>query len=453
MYAVAGMAGAWQAPPAAQLVCPAPAKEGKKADAEQKKVAALLKRLQAFEKKPNEGDAKGQTLLMAAAAANQRLLVCYLIARGADVDVADKEGKTAIDYARSSALRELIGACRSATGEPALFAEERQRRAELMGMGDAESRRTRIWQLAGKPGSLKSIVDLIRHDTEVDGTNAEGVALLQVPKLSPEYAAYFVRNGYDLSTKGKDGSGLITARTTAPTARLLLALGWQPEETDASSLLLAALFADDTAEVKRLLKEHPELLSPGKDAFPLLGLALSGRMVHTLHDAGAPPPVTGLLDLLIAESAENPRNASVVKALLDIGAACKKNILLSLCARGSADVEIARLFLATGEVVGADDFGTALHHAAARGCTAMVKLLLAHEMNPNTTNKHGDTPLLCVLKSPDKASAADQVDTVKALIKGGANPKIKDQEGLSPLQIAKAAGRDDLVKALKSSSK
>ncbi len=71
--------------------------KGAKLSKEEKLAGALLKKLKDIEKggDVNAVDKRGQTALMYAAAANNRLAVCWLVARGADASIKSKKGKTA----------------------------------------------------------------------------------------------------------------------------------------------------------------------------------------------------------------------------------------------------------------------------------------------------------------------------------------------------------------------
>ncbi len=61
--------------------------KGAKLSKEQKKAASLLKKLKATEKGGNVNavDKQGQTALMHAAAQDNKLAVCWLVAKGADI--------------------------------------------------------------------------------------------------------------------------------------------------------------------------------------------------------------------------------------------------------------------------------------------------------------------------------------------------------------------------------
>lgn len=430
-----------------QLICPSPSAEAVKAGGEAKKAAALHKRMQTIDKNINAADSKGITALMAAAELDNRTAVCYLIARGADPTLADKEGKTAATRARSATVRELLDVCSGSGSGLAMAQELIERKAQQEGLGSPEERRARLWKLVATPGKLKEIVELLRMNVDTDGPGPGGITLLQVKGVCPEYVAYFVRRGYNLNSKGEDGSCALSAATSAPTARLMLALGLKPDAADTKTSLLAAIFSDDTKEVQRLLKQDDTLLAQMDAEHPLLALAQSGAMVRLLAEAGAKMPD---VSSLIARTGENPRDASVIHALVERGAPVKKNALLALCALGSADADIARL-LANSETLSiADEGGTALHYAAARGRAATVKVLLGAGCDPNQTNAAGDTPLLCLLKNLGKSTPAEQLNTVKALIKSGAQAKAKDAQGQSAQQLAKTLNRSDLLKAMKS---
>ena len=84
--------------------------KGTKLSKEQKEVASLLKKLKAIEKGGdiNATDKQGQTALMHAAAANNRLAVCWLVAKGADATARNKKGETAAELAKDKQIQEFL---------------------------------------------------------------------------------------------------------------------------------------------------------------------------------------------------------------------------------------------------------------------------------------------------------------------------------------------------------
>ncbi|KAI9596594.1 ankyrin repeat-containing domain protein [Syncephalis fuscata] len=90
-------------------------------------------------------------------------------------------------------------------------------------------------------------------------------------------------------------------------------------------------------------------------------------------------------------------------------------------AAGEGDSERVQTLLNDGINVNvADDNGyTALHAAASYDRLEMVKLLLDHGADANCTDADGDTPLF----------ACETIQCVEALLAGGANPALRNDEG------------------------
>jgi len=71
-----------------------------------------------------------------------------------------------------------------------------------------------------------------------------------------------------------------------------------------------------------------------------------------------------------------------------------------------------------------------LHYAATSGSDAIVDILVAHAASLDATSLHGLTPLMMAVQS-------NKTITVKFLLNAGANPMLKNEQGLSALDIAK----------------
>ena len=111
--------------------------KGVKLSKEQKKAASLLKKLKAIEKggNVNAADKQGQTALMHAAAQNNRLAVCWLVAKGADATKKSQKGKTAAELAKDKSLQTFLEEC--CVDKRPLSAEEKK---QLQADGYVESR-------------------------------------------------------------------------------------------------------------------------------------------------------------------------------------------------------------------------------------------------------------------------------------------------------------------------
>lgn len=86
---------------------------------------------------------------------------------------------------------------------------------------------------------------------------------------------------------------------------------------------------------------------------------------------------------------------------------------------------------------------TALHYAAVKGHTDIVKYLLAEGALPNAPSPNGTTALMM-------AMANNHADIVQLLLNAGADPYIVDANGNSALSEAIDRGNTNLAEALKS---
>jgi hypothetical protein len=88
---------------------------------------------------------------------------------------------------------------------------------------------------------------------------------------------------------------------------------------------------------------------------------------------------------------------------------------------------------------------SALHLAAASGNKQCVRTLLTHNADMDATDALGRTPLHACAAA---GNTADHVSVVKLLIENGANPTLKDQNGMGALHIAAEKGNDLVLEAL-----
>lgn len=140
-------------------------------------------------------------------------------------------------------------------------------------------------------------------------------------------------------------------------------------------------------------------------------------------------------------AAVHGRHADTVRALIDLGADVNKqdqrrdNPLLHAGAEGLLDM--VRLLLEAGaDTRRTNRFGgTALIPAAERGHIAVVEELLTHsDVDVNHVNNLGWTALLEAIILSDGGAAHQRI--VKLLLDHGADPRIADKDGVTPLEHA-----------------
>jgi len=83
-----------------------------------------------------------------------------------------------------------------------------------------------------------------------------------------------------------------------------------------------------------------------------------------------------------------------------------------------------------------------LHLAANRGKTAVVSLLLEHDIDPNSRDIHGNTPLHLA------ASDERNVGIARLLVSHGADVNALNSEGYTPLAVAEARNKRKLAEVL-----
>jgi ankyrin repeat protein len=141
--------------------------------------------------------------------------------------------------------------------------------------------------------------------------------------------------------------------------------------------------------------------------------------------------VTGVKLLLKHRAAVNAVDARQRSALMVAAAEGHEQIARALCAAG-ADVNLA------------DHHGsTALMEAARAGAAGVMELLTDAQADAGARDKHGRDALTLACQSPRA-----QVETVRALLALGADPKAPGSDGRSALDHAAASGRWDLVALL-----
>ena len=90
--------------------------------------------------------------------------------------------------------------------------------------------------------------------------------------------------------------------------------------------------------------------------------------------------------------------------------------------------------------------GTALIPAAERGHVEAVEMLIAAGVKVDHVNRLGWTALLEAIILSD--GGPRHVEIVKRLLAAGADPRLADGEGMTPLKHARQRGYDAMVKLL-----
>ena len=259
--------------------------KGAKLSKEQKKAASLLKKLKAIEEGGdiNAVDKLGQTALMHAAAQNNRLAVCWLVAKGADVTLKSKKGKTARDYSTTIAVRELL---RLTATEKTALTKEQDKEYELVKDRSSAGLHAELKRAIPYVSDVAVLLKLGKVD--LNAPDADGELVLAYKNISAESAAYCIRHGADVHKRNGKGEPILIGNTPDDVALLLLSLGLKTDETKPAELpasFLSAVYTNDCDKVKALTTKHPDLAKKVRSSIILS--ARSAEMAHSLIDAGA----------------------------------------------------------------------------------------------------------------------------------------------------------------------
>ena len=391
--------------------------KGVKLSKEQKKAASLLKKLKAVEKggNVNAADKRGQTALMHAAAQDNRLAVCWLVAKGADASIKSKTGKMAGDLVKeeNANMKELLKAC---CEEKLPLPEEEKRRFK-----SAEEAQKKLEETS----YLGSVATALRAGAHADRLHPENKRFL-FSDNPEESLAFLIRHGMPVApfnkTDWKDA--------TSPHLRLLLACGMPKESDDTRKKLIFALLLDDVPGIEACLQQEPGFAKEAE----YYGRAQSAAAVQALlKAAGGVPDAAACLEAVLRTS----YNGAVVKALLNAGVPVptdEETLKLLIPGyygedyttyrgelRSKSDVVQAMLDAGLDPNYTFSDGNTLLHRATDHGNLTIVRALLKKGANANVLNKDNDTPLSLIFANMHEGGyAANEGAIVQALLKAGA---------------------------------
>ena len=438
--------------------------KGAKLNKKQKEAASLLQKFKAIEKGGdiNATDEQGQTALMHAAAADNRLAICWLVAKGADATIRNKKGETAAELTKDKQIQEFLTVI-SRMNEP-LNEEEKEISARFL---DGENERSILFSAhfpsargqAEKPCTLTELGVLLRNPQikiESDSWWTSDSDALR--ELTPEIMAIYLQRGaLDISIKDEKGESVWISQELKPEPiTLACALGVSPPQSPEKKLLVA-FASNNTALIEQLIKETPTFINSPfarqrgklKDPLPLLCFASSKKIIDLLYKLGIndSDKVTddeGKIhahrrELVIAELIERVPTENmdeVLSCLKEHGWQLPEGCLYHIIsADGAALTESEREKKALSFIKAGADINpggeTPLHLAAQYDFPAVAAMLIEKGANVHAAVSYrgvvggdqGSTPLHFA-NSPEMATL---------LLKAGADPNAKDASGSTPL--------------------
>jgi ankyrin repeat protein len=195
---------------------------------------------------------------------------------------------------------------------------------------------------------------------------------------------------------------------------IALTMSVQAHAVDADAIVKAVKF-DDTAYVAKMIKRGMDPNMTDEGGTPLIVIAArekSDKVAKLLIDN----PNTDIEKL-----DSHDENAMMLGAL-------------------NGDTDLVKLLIDKKAEVNKKGWAP-LHYAAANGHDDIVQLLLDHSAYIDAASPNGTTPLMM-------AARGDHITTMQILLEAGADPRIKNQIGMTALDFAKHYQAKDAAKGL-----
>jgi ankyrin repeat protein len=223
--------------------------------------------------------------------------------------------------------------------------------------------------------------------------------------------------------------------------------------------LSLAIYANHTEAVKFLVKSGAKINKPAFKKLTALHMAfdkeINPQIAIHLIQAGANVNAVDEDGNTPLHYAVGIKNIDIVKAMIKAGAELElengeQNTALMIAA-ASDDLPMIQLLIASGAVVkapaskkGHDVLHTAAYHS---NNLETVKILLRAGANINGRDEAGNTPLLyAVWKANSKTTGAEKMpELITLLLSAGADPNAKSERGITPLSVVQEAQKDAAV--------
>lgn len=204
------------------------------------------------------------------------------------------------------------------------------------------------------------------------------------------------------------------------------------------SPLHVACFGGNEALVRILLAAGADALAISSDGRTPLSISIEEGHLAVSTLLFEHMDKTGLRAKATADLESRPKNG-----LSTASTAYQRSVTQLGDAAYAGDMRAVHSLLSSGvDVSGADADGfSALHRASASGSVGVMECLLAHGADPNARDTVGCTPL-------HYAAFCGHTDASYVLISAGADAGRRNRDGLTPADIAKAEGKESVLKLL-----
>ncbi len=403
--------------------------------------------------------AEGATALIVATRMGHETTVKLLVERGADMNIGDKHGITALAWATRKKATAIMGILSKTGAAKPEFLEG--------------SLGTAFW-LAAKGGDKTKVEELLsrgaKPDEMVKDREGEHFPLVSAAREGHlDIVRLLLKHGANPNIGAQENwsADVTPLMAAARTGRLeivkvLLAakadVGAKDKGLDGGgeTALHYAARGGNGDVIKALLGAGARINAKAKDGITPLCLAISEKKhdaIKALLAGGADAnagPTDGSGPLYIATS---KKDAEAVRMLLDHGSlplpkGAKLSFIPLDTAASGGSAEIVTMLSKAGAPVNAqtDRGDTALAGAALRGHGEVVKILLTAGADPNLADCDGFTPLMAALRSKKE-------EVVKLLLDAGADATAAQKDGRDVLKIARDGKNDKIISLIEAAAK
>jgi len=414
----------------------------------------------------------GRTPLMYAVMMGDAAMVQEFLARGARLDLKDKDGDTALALAEKDGLEYIASLLtKAAKGESLplsdlsdnpLFKAVREGRPDKVKAALAQGADVNVRMPSGSTplmmaadGNHPEIVKtLLMHGADVNAKNGRNNTALIFAAVKGHAGVVRELLGKKADVRVKNigrNDALIYAVTgrKKEVVELLLVHGASVTEKyidEKTALMVAA--SDGSADIAKLLIAHKaDVNAADKDDVTALMIACErsdAGLAEALLKAGADMKRKSKYGDTALGKAIAAKNAAIVKTLVKSGAAFdRRDAVFSAVIAGSP--EIVDLLMTKDFDVNTRGFaGGTLLMLAADGDTALVKYLIGRGADVNLQDDEGKTALMKATGSYRTSNLAN----IRYLIAHGANVNAVNNQGETALIIATKKGNSEMVKVL-----
>lgn len=341
--------------------------------------------------------------------------------KGADIDVQDEDGNSALILAAKADSVDLVSLLVQ-SGADILVRNKKQQTALIAAQSDLKT----IIIASNKP--IKPVFELLlfaARDLPIEAKNQYAKEAIFFSHGDYRVVDYVLNLGVDPNIRlDEQGNTLLTKFTfTSPEQiRSILAQGTDPN------------LRNNNGETPLMRLVSTRFTPP--------------EVIEILLTAGAQIDATDKIGRSVLFTVIENKNAAIAKVLVERGANVNlrdaHNQTPFLLAMEAENIEIIKLLIKSGADVNTvnDDGQTPLMTASKVGKNEIVETLIEAKANINAQDLLGQTALILAI---DKYAYPE---TVKILLKAGADSSIKDTNSDTALSIATRDKREDIVKML-----